>query len=172
MSSRLEGPSSVPGRNGRRIPSAALRTGSSAARLQRRNRSAQDDRLVGEWAGSRFLAALGMTERRARATARAGSRFLASTPTGKERLSGTPAALGMTERRAKTTAVLCRVRTVSGTYLAADDVWCGQAAGGVAGVDEEVAGLDEVGDLVGGVVGDQDYAIEGGDKIQRGGLHL
>ena len=31
---------------------------------------AQDDRLVGEWAGSRFLA---------------------STPTGKERLSGTPA---------------------------------------------------------------------------------
>ena len=28
------------------------------------------------------------------------SRFLASTPTGKERLSGTPAALGMTERKA------------------------------------------------------------------------
>ena len=32
------------------------------------------------------------------------SRFLASTPTGKERLSGTPAALGMTERKARATA--------------------------------------------------------------------
>ena len=53
--------------------SLRLRSG-QALRLrdcEERNRSAQDDRLVGEWAGSRFLAALGMTERKARAKARA-----------------------------------------------------------------------------------------------------
>jgi len=56
---------------------------------------AQDDRLVGEWAGSRFLPfgklRVGMTERRATATAR--SRFL---PFGKLRV-------GMTERKARAT---------------------------------------------------------------------
>ena len=36
---------------------------------KQRNRSAQDDRFVGMRAGSRFLAALGMTERRAKANA-------------------------------------------------------------------------------------------------------
>jgi len=37
-----------------------------------RNHSAQDDRVVGVRAGSRFLAALGMTERRATANANTG----------------------------------------------------------------------------------------------------
>jgi len=51
--------------------------------------------------------------------------------------------------------------------LAPHDVRRGEAAGGIAGVDEELAGGGERGDVVGGVVGDEQDAVELGHAIER-----
>ena len=77
-----------------------LRSG-QALRLrdcEERNRSAQDDRFVGEWAGSRFLAALGMTERKARARASAEADPCGMTTRKARAGEGDPG--GMTTRKA------------------------------------------------------------------------